>query len=84
MNKNNPKKVRVLWQDAISHRTGDKIPLSISNFETIGLLVNENDNCVLIKKPVTINTKTGKNYPDKQPNFFLIPKVLILEKHFSD
>lgn len=77
MNKNNSKMVKILWQDAISYRTGDRIPHSISILETAGLLAKEDDNYVIIEKPVTINTQTGKNYPDKQPTFYFIPRGMI-------
>lgn len=79
MNRNNLNKARILWQDAISYKTGDKIPQSVSVFETTGLLIEENDDYVIVEKPITTDTKTGKGYPDKQPNFFLIPKVAIIE-----
>lgn len=77
MNKNNLRKVRIVWQDAISYRTGDKIPHSISIFETIGLLAKEDGDYVVIEKPITINTRTGINYPDKQPTFYFIPRGMI-------
>lgn len=77
MNKNNSKMVKILWQDAISYRTGDKIPLSVSILETTGLLVKEDGDYVIIEKPVTINTRTGKNYPDKTPTFSFIPRGMI-------
>ena len=82
MNKNNLQKVKIVWQDAISYRIGDKIPHSISIFETTGLVVKEDNNYTIIEKPITINTLTGKNYPDKQPYFFSIPKATILESQF--
>ena len=61
MNKNNTKEVKILWHDAISYKTGDKIPVSISILETTGLLIKENGDYVIIENPVTINTRTGKN-----------------------
>lgn len=77
MNKNNIQEVKILWHDAISYKTGDKIPVSISIIETTGMLVKENDDYVIIEKPVTINTRTGQNYPDKQPAFYSIPRGMI-------
>ena len=77
MNKNNLKRVRVLWQDAISYRTGDKIPDSTSALETTGLLAKEDSNYVVIEKPTTINTRTSENYPDKTPTFYFIPRGMI-------
>jgi len=75
--KNNLKRVRITWHDAISYRTGDKIPLSISTFETTGLLAKEHSDYIVIAKPITINIRTDKNYPDKQPTFYFIPRGMI-------
>lgn len=69
--------VKILWQDAISYRTGDKIPLSVSILETTGLLAKEDNDFVVVEKPVTINTRTGKSYPDKAPTFYFIPRGMI-------
>lgn len=69
--------VKILWHDAISYRTGDKIPLSVSILKTTGLLVKEENAYIIIEKPITINTRTGENYPDKQPTFYLIPSGMI-------
>jgi hypothetical protein len=78
MNKNNLQKVKIVWQDATSYKIGDKIPHSISIFETTGLLAKENDNYVIIEKPITINALTGKNYPEeKYPTFCFIPRGMI-------
>lgn len=78
MNKKDSGKVKIVWHDAISYRTGNKIPDSISIFETTGLLVKEDNNYVIIEKPITINTLTGKNYPEnRQPTFYSIPRGMI-------
>lgn len=78
MNKNDLQKVKIVWQDATSYRIGDKIPHSISIFETTGLLVKEDKDYVIIEKPITINTLTGKNYPENnQPTFYSIPRGMI-------
>lgn len=77
MSKNNTKKVKILWHDAISYRVGDKIPHFISTFETTGMLAKEDDDYVVIEKPVTTNTRTGRNYPDKTPTFYFIPRGMI-------
>lgn len=77
MNKNNSKMVKILWQDAISYRTGDTVPHSVSTLETTGLLAKEHGDYVVIEKPITINTRTGEHYPDKTPAFYFIPRGMI-------
>lgn len=77
MKKNNLGTVRIVWEDAISYRTGDTVPHSMSIFETTGLLVKEDGEYVVIERPVTIDTQSGKNYPDKTPTFYFIPRCLI-------
>lgn len=77
MNKNNPKKVKILWQDAISYRAGNKVPLSVTPMETVGLLVKEDDHFLLIGVPKTVKRTNGSTYPDKQPTFYFIPRGMI-------
>ena len=78
MNSDDAKTIMVTWHDAISYKKGDKVPATLTTFETTGILVKEDENYVIIEKPITINIHTGENHPGgEKPNFYLIPRGMI-------
>lgn len=70
------KKVKIIWDDIKVFSSKNK-NIEISVMETIGFVEAEYDDYILVKDPITINTKTGKKHPEKNPTFYLIPKNLI-------
>lgn len=73
------KKVKIIWEDAIIYNHNSKDPTSVAKMETSGFLIEENnDDWVAVKTPLTKNIETGKIHPEKQPNFYCIPKKSII------
>jgi hypothetical protein len=69
-------KVKIIWNDTKMFSPKNK-DIELSNMETIGFFETEHDDYFLIKDPITINMKTGKNHPEKNPTFYLIPKGMV-------
>ena len=70
------KKVKIVWNDTKVF-SPKNLDVSISKMETTGIVENENENQIIIKDPITINLKTGRNHPEQKPTFYLIPKGMI-------
>lgn len=70
------KKIKILWKDARLFSPKNKI-ISLSNMQTTGILFNENKDYFFVKDPITINLETGKNHPDKNPTYYIIPQGMV-------
>lgn len=68
--------VRVTWHDAKIYSPKQKT-IGISLMETVGIMEKEYDDYILIRSPKTISIRTQQKHPEKEPEFYLIPKGMI-------
>ena len=72
------KKVKIIWLDILKYGSDTK-NLVPTTMITEGYLVEEDKEKIIVSKPVTINKRTNKNHPEKNPNFYFIPRGLVQE-----
>lgn len=72
------KKVKIIWLDILKYGpdTKDLCPVMMI---TKGFIEKQDEEKIIISKPVTINMRTNKKHPEKKPTFYFIPKGLIQE-----
>jgi hypothetical protein len=78
MRKNNLKKVKIIWHNAVNYKYNDIIS-QLTEMETVGEIVKEDKNFFVIKNPITykIISNTKKQQQLKKPTFYAIPKGMI-------
>ncbi len=53
-----------------------------SQMKTIGTLVKESADYIIVENEETLNIHTNKKHPEAQPKYFSIPKGLILKMEY--
>ena len=70
------KKVKIIWNDCKLFSPENKDVL-ISKMKTTGIFEAKRDSYVVIKNPITVDLKTKKKHPQKNPSYYLIPIEMI-------
>jgi hypothetical protein len=69
--------VKIIWNDAVVFSPHTK-NVRLSRMETTGILEKDTEKYVIIREPKTIRQNGGKTHPDKTPNFYIIPRGMII------
>ena len=76
------RQVGIHWRDL--HAYSDNERCEPTQAYTEGALVRSRANYVLIQNPETIVLNPLRNHPQKRPNFYYIPRALIVTMEFID
>jgi len=70
------KKIKITWLDILDYGpdTKDLVPTVMI---TKGILYEEREDNIIVSKSETMNTRNNKKHPEKNPNFYFIPKGLV-------